>query len=84
MLGTPPYSVTCLCINQGVARLYDILILLHSIHIRSLHWKAGLQGCLVALAIWLTARHSATGEAVRKSAKLRKGGLHSTQSVQHL
>jgi hypothetical protein len=84
MLERPPYSVTCLCVSERVAQLYDVVILRHSIHIRSLHWKAGLQGCLVALAIWLTPRHSATGEGVRKSAKLRKGGLHSTQLVQHL
>jgi hypothetical protein len=77
-------SVTCLCISEGVARLCNILILLHNIHIRSLHWKAGLQGCLVALIIWLMARHNATGEAVRTSAKLREGGLHDTQSAQHL
>jgi hypothetical protein len=29
-------------------------------------------------------RHSATGEADRTSTKLRKGGLHGTQSAQHL
>lgn len=49
-----------------------------------LHWKAGLQVCLVAVAISPMARHGATGEAVRGSAKLRNGGSRRKQSSQRL
>jgi len=55
------------------------------LHTRSsTYWKASLQGCLAALGIWPTPRHSATGEVPRRSARLCKGGLHGTQSAQHL